>query len=59
MDLFEARFLATTMNDQDLFKKRLKDVLSADSGRLKGAYLINELSKMKAEYYLRHQDELF
>jgi len=59
VDLFEARFLATTMNDRDLFKKRLKDVLSADSGRLKGAYLINELSKMKAEYYLRHQDDFF
>ena len=59
VDLFEARFLATAMNDQDLFKKRLKKVLSADSGGLKGAYLINELSKMKAEYYKRHQDALF
>jgi hypothetical protein len=59
VDLFEARFLATSMNDRDLFKKRLEDVLSADSGELKGAYLINDLSKIKAKYYLSHQDELF
>ena len=59
VDLFEARFLATTLNDQDLFKKLLKGVLSADSGGLKGAHLVNELSKMKADYYLRHQDEFF
>ena len=59
VDLFEARFLATAMNDQELFKRRLNDVLSADSGGLKGAYLINDLSKMKAKYYLSHQDDLF
>jgi len=59
VDLFEARFLATTINNQDLFKKLLKSVLSADSGGLKGAHLVNELSKMKADYYLRHQDGFF
>ncbi len=59
VDLFEARYLDTAIRDQNLFKKRLKDVLSADSGELKGAYLINELSKMKAKYYLKHQDALF
>jgi len=58
-DLFEARFLATAINDQALFEKRLRAVLSADSGGLKGAYLINELSKMKAKYYLEHRDDLF
>lgn len=59
VDLFEARFLATAINDQDLFKKRLNEILSADSGGLKGIYLVNELSKMKAKHYLEHQDALF
>ena len=59
VDLFEARFLATKINDQELFQKRLKAVLSADAEALKDASLINRLSKMKADYYLRHQADFF
>jgi hypothetical protein len=59
VDLFEARFLATKINDQELFQKRLKAVLSADAEALKDASLINRLSKMKADYYLKHQGDFF
>ncbi len=59
VDLFEARFLATKINDPDLFQKRLKDVISADPEALKDASLINKLSQMKAEYYLKHQGDFF
>ncbi len=59
VDLFEARFLATKINDQELFQKRLKAVLSADAEALKDAILINRLSKMKADYYLKHQGDFF
>jgi len=59
VDLFEARFLATKINDQELFQKRLKAVLSADAKALKDASLINRLSKMKADYYLKHQGDYF
>jgi hypothetical protein len=59
VDLFEARFLATKINDQELFQRRLKAVLSADAEALKDASLINRLSKMKADYYLKHQGDFF
>jgi hypothetical protein len=59
VDLFEARFLATKINDQELFQKRLKAVLSADAEALKDAILINRLSKMKANYYLKHRGDYF
>jgi hypothetical protein len=59
VDLFEARFLATKLNDQDLFQKRLKAVLSADAEALENAGLINRLSKTKADYYLKHQGDYF
>jgi hypothetical protein len=59
VDLFEARFLATKVNDQDLFQKRLKHVIAADPDALKDASLINELAQMKANYYLKHQGDFF
>lgn len=59
VDLFEARFLATKTNDPELFQKRLNHVISADPEALKDASLINRLSQMKAEYYLKHQGDFF
>ena len=59
VDLFEARFLATKTNDPELFQKRLNHVVSADPEALKDAILINKLSQMKAEYYLKHQGDFF
>jgi hypothetical protein len=59
VDLFEARFLATKLKDQDLFQKRLNAVLSGDAEALKDANPINRLSKMKADYYLKHQGKFF
>ena len=58
-DLFEARFLAVSIDDEELFENKINDVLSADSHALKEAGLINELSKLKARYYLDHIDKYF
>jgi len=58
-DLFEARFLAVSIDDEEFFENKINDVLSADSHALKEAGLINELSKLKARYYLDHIDKYF
>jgi hypothetical protein len=59
VDLFEARFLDTKINNQDLFQQRLQHVISADPEALKDASLMNRLSQMKAKYYLKHQGDFF
>jgi hypothetical protein len=59
VDLFEARFLATTIEDESLFDRKLNQVLSADPSVLKQARLINELSKVKARYYLLNKSNYF
>ncbi len=58
-DLFEARFLLASINDEEGFEKRLKKILSTDSGVLKGGYLFNELAKEKARYYLTTKHMFF
>ncbi len=58
-DLFEARFLAVTINDKKLFKEKLKTVLDGDSKALEGGQLLNELAKMKARIYLEKQEKYF
>jgi hypothetical protein len=59
VDLFEARFLDTKINNPDLFQQRLQHVISADPESLKDASLMNRLSQMKAKYYLKHQEDFF
>ena len=59
VDLFEARFLATMIEDESLFDRKLKQVLSADPSVLKQARLINELSKVKARHYLLNKSNYF
>ena len=59
VDLFEARFLATAIEDESLFELKLKQVLSADPSDLKHARLINELSKVKAKHYLSQKPNYF
>ena len=59
VDLFEARFLAASTDDKELFEKRLEHVLSADSKSLAGGRLLNQLAKMKAKIYKRNQDQFF
>lgn len=58
-DLFEARFLATTIGDELLFEERLSRVLEADPAALEGANLINALAKIKARHYQEHMEEYF
>ena len=59
VDLFEARFLDTKINDPALFQQRLQHVISEDPEVLKDASLMNRLSQMKAKYYLKHQGDFF
>ncbi len=59
IDYLEARFLAVGIDDEDLFESLLKSILAADSGALKGAKVFNEVAKLKAQYYLDHQDSYF
>ena len=59
VDLFEARFLDTKINNRDLFQKQLQSVISADPEALKDASLMNRLSQLKAKYYLKHQGDFF
>jgi hypothetical protein len=59
VSVLEARYLATTIDDRDMFEERLNFVLESDSGAIKGVRLINELSKMKARHYLNSIDKFF
>jgi len=57
--VLEARYLATTLDNKDLFKECLEEVIEADAGNLGGMRAINELAKMKAQYYLDHINNYF
>ncbi len=59
IDLFEAKFLATTIDDEELFEKRLNHILSSPSEEPQGVRLINELAKKKARFYLDRQEDWF
>jgi hypothetical protein len=59
VDVLEARFLSTTVEDEDRYEELLKGVLEKDPTHVKGVRLINELAKMKAKYYLEKKSEFF
>lgn len=59
IDYLEARFLAISIDDEELFEQRLTHVLSSDSTILEGGKTLNEIAKMKAQFYLDHQDNYF
>ena len=59
IDYLEARFLATSVDDRDLFRKRLNHVLSADPSGMKGIRAFNEVAKLKAKYYLENEKKFF
>jgi len=59
VDVLQARYLATITEDEESFDKLLNRVISADSSALKGVRLVNELAKMKAQYYLDNKDLFF
>lgn len=58
-NFFEARFLATNINDKVLFTRLLETILTSDSGALKGGYMLNELAKAKARHYLKNRESFF
>ena len=59
VDVFEARFLSTYIDDRDRFESLLNSVLEGDSAALDGGEGLNDLAKAKAKYYLSIEDTLF
>jgi hypothetical protein len=59
VDVLEARYLSTSIEDTDSFERLLNGVIEADPSELKGVRLINELSKSKARFYLKNQEKFF
>jgi len=59
VDVLEARYLATTIDNEDKYDGLLNGVIEADPTGLKGVRLINELSKMKAKHYLSIKSKFF
>ena len=59
VDVFEARYLMTYIDDMDKFEALLNGVLEADSSLLAGGQALNQLAKIKATYYLSIMDTLF
>jgi len=59
VDVLQARYLATSTDDEASFDALLNGVLKADSSALKGVRLINELAKRKAAFYLENKERFF
>ena len=59
VDVFEARFLLTYLDDQEGFNAMLLEVLETPADVLKGGMAMNDLAHKKAEYFLSIQDTLF
>ncbi|MFP4477141.1 MAG: TRAP transporter TatT component family protein [Desulfatibacillaceae bacterium] len=59
VDVFEARYLATFVDDQERFEALLNHVLEADASQLPGGRLLNELAKLKAELFLEQKNQFF
>ncbi len=59
VDVFEARYLKTYVDDKEGFEALLKKVLETDSSALKGGRALNEIAKTKARYFLSIEDQLF
>ncbi|ETR66865.1 MAG: hypothetical protein OMM_12246 [Candidatus Magnetoglobus multicellularis str. Araruama] len=59
VDVLEARFLATITENEDRYDELLNGVIEKEPDDIKGIRLINELAKMKAQYYLSHKSDYF
>ncbi|MBW1989575.1 MAG: hypothetical protein JRI97_08520 [Deltaproteobacteria bacterium] len=59
VDVFEARYLATYMDDAEKFDRLLNRVMTTPNEVLPGGTAMNDLAKMKAKYYLSIKDQLF
>ncbi|MBF0449529.1 MAG: hypothetical protein HQK75_02400 [Candidatus Magnetomorum sp.] len=59
VDVLEARFLSTTVENEERYEELLKGVIAKDPTGVPGVRLINELAKMKAKYYLEKQSDFF
>lgn len=59
VDVFEARFLDTQMNNREEFIRKLEHVLAADNNILEGARGFTGIAKLKARYFLDHIEEFF
>jgi len=59
VDVLEARFLSTTTENQERYEELLTGVLEKEPADIKGIRLINELAKMKAQFYLDNKSNYF
>ena len=59
VDVLQARYLSTSIEDEDKFDALLEGVLEADPGQLEGVRLINILSQKKARFYMDNKENFF
>ncbi len=57
--VYYAQFYAVRSGDKELYKSLLNEVLISDAKALPEARLANELAKIRAEWLLKHQKEVF
>jgi hypothetical protein len=59
-DVFQARYLAPTLKDRELFDQLLTRVIEMDSCEIEGGFcLLNELAKKKAKWSMVHKTQYF
>ena len=59
VDVFEARYLATSLDDEEKFDRLLKFVVETKLEGAEGLNLMNALAKKKAKIFIEHKDEYF
>lgn len=59
VDVFEARFLATQVDDREGFERKLKAVLAADPNVLPESPVLTDIAQTKAAFFLKHMEEYF
>lgn len=59
VDVFEARFLSTYVDDQERFDMLLNKVLDSDPTILPGGAALNDMARIKAKYFMSIKNELF
>ncbi len=59
VDVFEARFLSTYVDDQERFDMLLNKVMEADPRILPGGAGLNDMAKVKAKHFMSIKSELF
>ncbi|MFH2099492.1 MAG: TRAP transporter TatT component family protein, partial [Pseudomonadota bacterium] len=59
VDVFEARYLSTYVDDQARFDSLMERVLTTPNNVLAGGMAMNDLAKVKARTYMGMKSDLF